>query len=61
MTAFDDNTGTATAVSVTLTPQLRVTDSDADHVGTCVWGVSRKLATSVNQGVPIFTLMDVLK
>ena len=26
-----------------------------------IWGVSRKLATSVNQGDKILTMMDVLK
>ena len=26
-----------------------------------IWGVSRKLATSVNQGDTILTMMDVLK
>ena len=26
-----------------------------------IWGVSRKLATSVNQGDRILTMMDVLK
>ena len=28
---------------------------------TCIWGVLRKLATSVNQGDTILTMMDVLK
>ena len=33
------------------------------HAGilVCSWGVSRKLATSVNQGDKILTMMDVLK
>ena len=31
------------------------------HTHTHIWGVSRKLATSVNQGDTILTMMDVLK
>ncbi len=36
-------------------------ESNTLHSLIYIWGVSRKLATSVNQGDTILTIMDVLK